>query len=515
MTGLATLRRTLAAKTPRQRRGSTGGFTPATPATHWLMFDASASDSDVAEWQAMTTGNLPAIAGIWGADGVISSEDAQSATHASVLHVYSVAGEVSAEDFLLGKGVGGVRQGGMLGLPKDCSSCRSRHRRLQGKACCREHLRGVFLVGVLRTMQRYLALDGMRGIAALCVMLVHYKATLPWGLPALPNAGLAVDFFFVLSGFVVSHAYADQLLDGRLAAIEYAKRRVIRLGPMFLLGIAIGAPVLLTMTFSGASTYPAWLVGLSATLNLALLPFFSDFVALAPDGGFPVGEVFPSNPPSWSLFFELVASLCFLGLIRLRSWHLILVAGVSFALLAAFAFGIRAPGERWDIQLGWSTENFVGGFFRVISSFVLGMLLSRLLKGRGQRLRRVWIVYAALVAIFAVPVMPARGLYEAVVMLIAAPALVYWGAQVNVRQGERKVTTASVSKWLGDLSYPLYCLHYPIGRLVFMQDSLPRWVLLVEAILASICVSLLVAKLVDEPAREWLQAKLRRRQPIH
>src|SRR5271163_4255127 len=102
------------------------------------------------------------------------------------------------------------------------------------------------------TKHRFHALDGMRGVAAIVVMNYHYY--LDSHLRCLKNPFLAVDFFFILSGFVISHAYGEKLLNG-LAAREYLARRISRLYPMMAIGILLGLPVLYTQTVSTPSDY--------------------------------------------------------------------------------------------------------------------------------------------------------------------------------------------------------------------------------------------------------------------
>lgn len=76
------------------------GATPSTPATHWLMSHAAATDTQVAIWQGMTEGNLPPLPDgvVWGEDGVISAADAMAATDGAVFHVYSAAGVIEPVD---------------------------------------------------------------------------------------------------------------------------------------------------------------------------------------------------------------------------------------------------------------------------------------------------------------------------------------------------------------------------------------------------------------------------------
>src|ERR1700683_2829054 len=144
---------------------------------------------------------------------------------------------------------------------------------------------------------RYYVLDGMRGIAAIAVMIYHFS--LDTGSVFLINADLAVDFFFILSGFVIAHSYGGRLRNG-MNPLEYIGKRLIRLYPMFVLGILIGAPVLFLLERAGAANAPARFIVGSVLYNLLFLPDISNFQN---------GELFPANPPAWSLFFEMIASV--------------------------------------------------------------------------------------------------------------------------------------------------------------------------------------------------------------
>lgn len=78
------------------------GVTSETPATHYLMADSSSEESDVHAWQAMANGDLPAISGIWGEDGVIDAASAQAAVSGTNLQVYSASGDVTPVDHMNG-----------------------------------------------------------------------------------------------------------------------------------------------------------------------------------------------------------------------------------------------------------------------------------------------------------------------------------------------------------------------------------------------------------------------------
>ena len=86
--------------------------------------------------------------------------------------------------------------------------------------------------------QTFAALDGVRGIAALAVMMFHIAWWPHFGRP-FPSAYLAVDLFFALSGFVVAHAYSPRLSQG-MSPWGFLRLRVVRLWPLYALGLAVG-----------------------------------------------------------------------------------------------------------------------------------------------------------------------------------------------------------------------------------------------------------------------------------
>jgi peptidoglycan/LPS O-acetylase OafA/YrhL len=92
---------------------------------------------------------------------------------------------------------------------------------------------------------RFSALDAIRGIGAVAVMLLHFASLN--GLSWMPRAWIAVDLFFILSGFVLMHSYSQKITDGRLNFLAFFKIRLIRLMPLYLVGLVLGY---LGMTYS-------------------------------------------------------------------------------------------------------------------------------------------------------------------------------------------------------------------------------------------------------------------------
>ena len=162
------------------------------------------------------------------------------------------------------------------------------------------------------TKPHYDILDGLRGIAALTVVWFHiFEAFATSHLDQRINHGyLAVDFFFILSGFVIGYAYDDRWK--KMTVTEFLKRRLIRLHPMVVIGAVIGAVM---FYFQGCSVWDVTKVTvpmlLAATLmNACLIPASPGTEIRG------LGEMYPLNGPSWSLFFEYAGNILYHLFIR-------------------------------------------------------------------------------------------------------------------------------------------------------------------------------------------------------
>ena len=247
------------------------------------------------------------------------------------------------------------------------------------------------------TKPHYELLDGMRGVAALLVIWYHVFegfATSP--VDQLFNHGyLAVDFFFILSGFVIGYAYDDRW-KGSLTRGEFFKRRLIRLHPMVVLGAVLGV---VTYTIQGCEQWDGTQVAYSAVmlamlLNLFLLPALPGSAAEVRGNG----EMFPLNGPSWSLFFEYVGNILYAFVLRrLSTRALTAVVAASGIGLAAYAVGnLSGYGH---LGVGWSLldHNLLGGMLRLGFSFSAGLLLSR--RFRPATIRGAFWICSATVAL--------------------------------------------------------------------------------------------------------------------
>ena len=312
------------------------------------------------------------------------------------------------------------------------------------------------------TKHRFHVLDGMRGIAAIMVMLSHYYSRMNYRF--FFNTFNAVDFFFILSGFVIYHSYGKKLLGG-MSSSDYIACRVARLFPLAAIGVIAGIPGLYFILTFENSDYSTHEIVAGAVSNLLMIPYLNN------KGLFQnVGNIFPTDAPLWSIFFEIVASVAFVWFIRLKQTTLLNVCITSFGIIFVASMlrgytGINRPF--FDVEAGWNTETFLGGFPRVIYGFTCGMLIYRLRAapssyGFMNRLQQapaigvIWL-YITLIAILLFPY-TIKGLYDLFAIAALAPLLVIQGGNAKCNN----TYLLSASKFSGWISYPVYCLHVPV-----------------------------------------------------
>ena len=371
------------------------------------------------------------------------------------------------------------------------------------------------------TKPHYELLDGLRGVVAILVVFYHIFEGFSFaeltngvgsGLITTLNHGhIAVDFFFILSGFVISYAYDNRWQE--MSTWQFFKRRLIRLHPMLVMGALIGFAAFAFVGFErwdGTTTPMSWVM-----IALLLTMFMIPAVPGVPYEVRGNGEMFPLNGPAWSLFFEYVGNILYALFIRRLSTRMLAVLTVLLGAVHAWFFLFDVSGYGM-IGVGWTIDevNFWGGLVRMLFPFTLGMWLSRTFKPRKVK-GAFWICSIALIALFAVPYIASEGkinlncLYEYVCIAFIFPLIVWLGAC-----GSSKGATSKLNKLLGDISYPLYIVHYPImyifyawliDKQVYTLGNCLGTVLLVVA--ASIILAFLCLKLYDEPVRRWLSKK--------
>lgn len=348
---------------------------------------------------------------------------------------------------------------------------------------------------------RFLALDGMRGVAAVLVAVRHFG---PLGilLPDLQSF-LAVDLFFCLSGFVIGYAYEERLKAG-FTFSDFTITRFVRLYPLYILGILLG--VLNLVGKYHLESHGNWFSPVLAFIFLLNVLFLPNLIWGKPPG------MFPGNSPAWSLFYEVVANLFYGLLARLR---LARSRNLLFIILVSFAWELRyVMTTHLDMDVGYSVSSI--GLARVGSSFFLGILLYRAYQS-GFRIQLYGSLPAALAAfcivatalLLAVSISgEAASWYDLAAVSLGFPLIVYLGACAQVPP-----KWAGICTFLGDFSYPLYALHYPltfpIRALYFLHPELgwPAQLLSFATLSALVPATWWVGRVYDAPVRRYLTRK--------
>lgn len=361
----------------------------------------------------------------------------------------------------------------------------------------------------------YMILDGLRGVAALLVVLYHVFECFDWS-PA-PHGYLAVDFFFVLSGFVIGYAYDDRWKPAagtnrpRLTLGGFFRRRLIRLHPMVVAGAVIGAVCFL---LQGSVRWDGSHVRIILVMVAMLYGMF--MVPLWPGARADVrgnGEMFPLNGPNWSLFFEYIGNIFYALLLRrLPTRWLAAVAAVMGCLLTHIALRDGYLGVGWSMVDG----GFWSGSVRMLFPYTIGMLLAREFRP-GKVRHAFWLCSLVIVGVGCLPLLWGEmsplinGLYDAICVVFVFPLLVWVGAsELNM-----DTNTTRVSAFLGNLSYPLYAVHYPLmylfyayigfqGDLVPISKLADVWSVAIALPIVCILLGWLCFHYYDLPLRRWL-----------
>lgn len=376
------------------------------------------------------------------------------------------------------------------------------------------------------TKPHYELLDGLRGVAALLVLWYHIfegfafaQATNGAGdglITTLNHGHIAVDFFFILSGFVISYAYDDRW--GKMSIGGFFKRRLIRLHPMLVMGAVIGTIAFFTegcKQWNGTTTPTSWVM-IATLLTMFMIPALPG----APHEIRGNGEMFPLNGPTWSLWFEYIGNILYALFIRRLPTKALALLAVALGVAHAWFFVGNISGYDM-VGVGWTIDsiNIWGGLVRMLFPFTVGMLLARTFKPSKVR-GAFWICTLLLVAVFSVPYIASTGtasinsLYEFLCIALLFPAIVWVGACGNCSDN----VTGRINKFLGDISYPLYIVHYPIMYIFYkwlIEKKLytlgETWGVAVMVIIVSILLAYASLKLYDEPVRRFLAKRFLKR----
>lgn len=341
------------------------------------------------------------------------------------------------------------------------------------------------------------ALTGIRGIAAWAVVLYHIRLSLAALLPdraiaVLARGYLAVDQFFILSGFVIWYNYADRIRAGGWAEARlFLWRRFARVWPLHgaVLAAFVALAALLLATGRDATGYP-----------LAQLPLH---IALVQNWG--LTDALAWNHPAWSISTELAAYLLFPGVVlaaRWERWPSRALYALALALAASVQLIFAAHGHA---ALGQDIPAL--GLWRCLPEFALGMVLCILWRrwsARGVHAARALLAALLWIAVGLAWRLPETALVPGLFFLMLAALALDRGLAARLLGG-RALT------WLGEISYSTYLAHYLLfilWKLAFVDASLQLGWAGLAGYLALVCaVSAALYHGLEQPAQRWLNAR--------
>lgn len=344
-------------------------------------------------------------------------------------------------------------------------------------------------------LRTFHTLDALRGVAACAVVLYH--AAFIFGMAQPAEGQIAVDLFFVMSGFIIAHRYDADLRRGMTLA-HFAKLRLIRLYPLFLLGMVLGVvPAVIAVS---AGIHDASHIGLVKSFPLAVFMLPSHFA-------WPqIEEIYPLNYVAWSLALEIVVNIAYAATHR---WWTIR----RIALLLAIAFaGLCVCAWAFDgLYGGFAWPHAPVGVVRVLYGFGAGAFLSRLFDRRAYAIRVPWWLLLVVVsAIFFLHVPVARPAWELFAIAVLMPMVVAAAAT-----SEPPPALQAPCAIAGIYSYVLYSLHVPLVGFFLrgetrahldVRKQTPTDALLFVLLLAVSCV--VAHHVYDKPVRRLLAARL-------
>lgn len=333
---------------------------------------------------------------------------------------------------------------------------------------------------------RFSLLDGIRGLAALFIALRH---TVPYWTFGFDRSYLAVDLFFLLSGFVIAQAYDEKLRTGAMRFRDFVVVRLIRMYPVYLFSLVL----CLVVWFD--------------RLPVAGVPLLTALVFVP----WPIAGsifLFALNGPYWSLAFELAANFLYASIRRwLGTAVLAVIVVAAGAGVAVLAFWHGSVDAGWT----WGIGSYLGGAARALFGVFFGLLLHRFrepLTAVVGRFLGPWVAFGLVAVALAIPSFdsPLDPAVELVLIYFVFPVALLAASRYTGGRGEK------FALFLGAASFPLYVLHEQIGLIVqyltghLVTRTAPWSGFVFLSLLVVFCVVL--ERRFDLPVRRWLRTKL-------
>jgi peptidoglycan/LPS O-acetylase OafA/YrhL len=344
------------------------------------------------------------------------------------------------------------------------------------------------------------ALTSVRGIAAWMVVLYHIRLSIA-GLPqawvdVFAKGYLAVDFFFLLSGFVIWLTYGERLRQRRAGGItDFWRRRIARIYPLHLFMLSCAILLALALAATGRHD-PADFPFAELPLHLLLLQNWGLTDALA------------WNDPAWSISAELAAYLLFPLLARAIDWRRVPTPAVLAATAAFLLILAEVMAQANAPNLGWEITTF--GLLRCLTEFSAGTAICALWLRWAERPLLPALGSAALGGMLLAG-WPTGQLSELIAVPFAFAALLLLLALTSGLRGN-PLDWAPLHA-LGEISYATYLSHFllfAVFKLLMVDNAAAIPPVLIGLYLALVlAASIALYHLVERPAQKWVNGTKR------
>lgn len=342
--------------------------------------------------------------------------------------------------------------------------------------------------------QNFLTLDGMRGVAAIFVLISHTGTF--WNGLIFNHTHLAVDTFFILSGFVIAHAYENKLTSGQITFKDFFIIRLIRLYPMFFIATLFATVVIVWNYGTSEHQNADYLSSLVRSIGLTFL--------LLPSMLIDSNKLFPLNGAYWSIFYELVVNFFYAAIIRVLT-NKVLIYLIAF--LSILIMSVLLLNGTLGAGFTWRYTSIITGLTRSGFGIFFGIYLYRVGKRFFPNLvLPSWVVIGLSTAVLMIPDLGKfNGVVDFLAVFIIFPLCIVLGARNN-----SSLLFNSIYKLLGQVSYPIYLLHIPIAALIYlfglgqlMERNAPISGILFVILI--IILSIFLERFFDLPLRKYFR----------
>lgn len=294
------------------------------------------------------------------------------------------------------------------------------------------------------------AIDGLRGIAALCVAVLHFQ---PWyiGTSVATWGNIPTQLFFILSGYILTAKYEDGLRSGAVTARTFIVHRISRMWPLhiFALLLLIASELIFWNYYKIFHVLNAFDTTSAFWLNVFMIQ----------DWGFYREPNF--NKPSWSISSEFAVNLAWMAALIFLRWNL------KIALLAAAASTLLMLSVENTLNFNafHTVFGITHGILRTALGFSIGCVIYWYVQRKGAAISTVLsgAIQTGLVAtlVFYSMLAPFGADWLLSLILLPAITLVALGNTTTAW-----IMATAPFRWLGRISYSVYLLHLPIANLM-------------------------------------------------